>query len=342
MNSPRLIEPAGLLYGSDAGDAIREGIALPLAGGKCAFTIATLIEGETTTAPIPVDRIPASWHEELAVVTHLPPAAGLEPDPMVMGILNVTPDSFSDGGNYTDAEHAVRCARNMMAAGAGIIDLGAESTRPMAEVVTPEEEWRRLAPVLAEICGQGVSISVDTRNARTMEAALDAGAALINDVSALTYDPDALPLLAERSCPMILMHMRGTPETMNDLTSYRDVAADVVRELAVRIESALRAGISKDRIMIDPGIGFAKDVKQNCELLRRLPIFANLGCRLVLGTSRKRFIGTLTGVSQASQRDPGTVASSLPGLCLPGTVLRVHDYAAMLQALRVWESCFFS
>ncbi|NHO33723.1 dihydropteroate synthase [Acetobacter fallax] len=340
MNSRRLIEPAGLLYGRDARDAVRLGVALPLAGGAAAFTIATLIEDDTRTDPLPVERIPDAWHDELTVVTGGAFCAGLAPGSMVMGILNVTPDSFSDGGRYHVAGTGLRRAGDMIAAGIGIIDVGAESTRPMAEPVTSEEEWRRLEPVIAGICGKGVVVSVDTRNAATMAAALDAGATLINDVSALTHDPEALPLLAERSCPVILMHMRGTPGTMNRLTAYDDIAVDVVRELAARVDAAMRAGIAKDRIMIDPGIGFAKDASQNCELLRRLPIFANLGCRLVLGTSRKRFIGTLTGTGQATRRDPGTIAASLPGLCLPGTILRVHDYTAMLQALRVWEQCF--
>ncbi|GEN63708.1 dihydropteroate synthase [Acetobacter oeni] len=342
MDARRLIEPAGLMWGSEARAAIGSGIALPLAGGSTAFTVVTLIEGNVRTGPLPVERIPGAWNDELAVLTGSAPMTDLPPGALVMGILNVTPDSFSDGGQYKTARQAISRADDMIAGGVSVIDIGAESTRPFADIVTSEEEWGRLSPVLKEIVGTGVAISVDTRNARTMEAALNAGASLINDVSALTYDPDALPLLAERSCPVILMHMRGTPETMNSFTSYEDVAVDVVRELAARIEKAERAGVSRSRIIVDPGIGFAKNTEQNCELLRRLPIFANLDCRLVLGTSRKRFIGSLTGVTQASQRDPGTLAASAPGMNLPGTLFRVHDYVAMKQAVQVWEGCFAS
>lgn len=340
MDTVRLIEPIGLVHGPAADAAIKAGVALPLAGGRTAFTLVRLIEGDRLADTMPVERIPDGWQLELERITMRPSDAGLPSGPIVMGILNVTPDSFSDGGRYVDTTVAVAHAEKLIHDGARILDIGAESTRPGSAPVSVEEEWARLEPLLREMSTRGACISVDTRNARTMEAALDAGASLINDVTALAHDPDALPLLASRSCPVALMHMRGTPETMGSLTNYRDVAIDVVRELGDRLIAAEKAGISRDRMIVDPGIGFAKTTAQNAELIRRLPLFANLGCRVLLGTSRKRMIGALAGVSEAVSRDPGTIASSLPGLALGDTILRVHDCAGMTQAMRVWEGIF--
>ncbi|BCI67065.1 dihydropteroate synthase [Acetobacter aceti] len=340
MDTVRLIEPAGLVHGPAADAAVRTGVALPLAGGRTAFTLVRLIEGDRLADPMPIDRIPGGWQPELERITMRPSDAGLPSGPVVMGILNVTPDSFSDGGRYVDTAVAVAHAEKLIHDGARILDIGAESTRPGSVPVSVEEEWVRLEPLLREMSARGTCISVDTRNARTMEAALDAGACLINDVTALAHDPDTLPLLASRSCPVALMHMRGTPETMGSLTNYRDVAIDVVRELGDRLIAAEKAGISRDRMVVDPGIGFAKTTAQNAELIRRLPLFANLGCRVLLGTSRKRMIGALAGVSEAVSRDPGTIASSLPGLALGDTILRVHDCTGMTQAMRVWEGIF--
>lgn len=340
MTSNRLIEPQALLFGPEAAVAVKAGVALPLAGGSTAFALVTLIDGQSRSGPLPVDRIPAGWAEELRRVTIPVSRAGMPAGAQVMAILNVTPDSFSDGGRHHDPARAVAAGEDMIRAGVGVIDIGAESTRPGSEPVSPQEEWTRLAPVVTGLAGRGAVLSIDTRNARTMEAALDAGADVINDVSALAHDPDALSLLASRECPVVLMHMRGEPGTMNRLTRYGDVAVDVVRELEARIAEAERAGIARSRLLIDPGIGFAKNTAQNCVLLRRLPLFANLGCRMVLGVSRKRMIGELAEVPVAASRDPGTIVASLPGLALPGTVLRVHDYRAMVQAMRVWEGCF--
>lgn len=340
MDTVRLIEPIGLVHGPAADVAVKAGVALPLAGGRTAFMLVRLIEGDRISDSMPVECIPGGWQRELKRITMRPSDAGLPSGPVVMGILNVTPDSFSDGGRYVDTAVAAAHAEKLIHDGARILDIGAESTRPGSAPVSVEEEWTRLEPLLREMSARGACISVDTRNARTMEAALDVGASLINDVTALAHDPDALPLLASRSCPVALMHMRGTPETMGSLTNYRDVAIDVVRELGDRMTAAEKAGISRDHMIVDPGIGFAKTTAQNAELIRRLPLFANLGCRVLLGTSRKRMIGALAGVSEAVSRDPGTIASSLPGLALGDTILRVHDCAGMTQAMRVWEGIF--
>lgn len=332
-----LIEPMGLLHGEAASLAIRAGAALPLQGGPSAFSLARLI-GAPGHPVLPVAEIPQAWQAALDIVTTAPPATGLPDRPLVMGILNATPDSFSDGGRHLRAADAIAAGLAMIEAGAGIIDLGGESTRPGAPVIDPEQEQARILPVLAGLRGRGALLSIDTRNALTMRAALDSGADLINDVSALAHDPDAAATLATRSCPVVLMHMRGTPATMTGLTRYEDVAVDVVRELAARIETAVRAGIARSRIVVDPGIGFAKDDAHNLELLRRLPVLANLGCRVLLGTSRKRFIGRVAEVAVAAARDPGTIVSSLPGLALPGCILRVHDVPSAVQAVRVWQA----
>ena len=333
---PLLIEPMGLLHGAAARDAVRQRAALPLQDGRSAFSLARLI-GEAEEPLLPVAQVPERWQPALRQVTRRPPAAGLPDGPLVMGILNVTPDSFSDGGLHLHVPDAVAAGLRMIESGAAILDIGGESTRPDAAPVDPETERARILPVLAGLRGRGALLSIDTRHGSTMRAALNAGADLINDVSGLSHDPAAAGVLSAYGCPLVLMHMRGTPATMNKLARYGDVAVEVLRELEARIEQAMQAGIDRSRLVVDPGIGFAKDAAQNLELLRRLPLLANLGCRVLLGTSRKRFIGRVAGVAEAAARDPGSIVSSLPGLALPGCILRVHDVPAMMQALRVWQ-----
>ena len=264
--------------------------------------------------------------------------AGLPSGPVVMGILNVTPDSFSDGGDAMDAAQAIRTGQRMVAEGAGILDIGGESTRPGATPVPPEEERRRVLPVIAALAGCGVPLSIDTRNAGTMAAALDAGASIVNDISALAHDPAAAALVARRGCPVVLMHMRGTPATMIAHATYGDVATEVLAELAARIGAAEAAGVARSSIAVDPGIGFAKADEQNIMLLQRLPILLGLGCRIVVGASRKRLIGHLSGAGDAKQRMAGSIAAGLYALSQGATVLRVHDVAATVQAVRVWQS----
>jgi dihydropteroate synthase len=332
-----LIEPLGLLHGEVAVLAMRAGAALPLQGGSSAFSLARLI-GEPGDPILPVAAIPGHWHAALTRVTTAPPATGLPDRPLVMGILNATPDSFSDGGRHLRAADAIAAGRAMIEAGADILDLGGESTRPGAAVIDPPAEQARILPVLAALRGRGALLSVDTRNAATMRAALDAGADLINDISALAHDPAAAGFLASGTCPVVLMHMRGTPVTMTGLAHYGDLVAEVIRELETRIDMAVQAGIARSRIIVDPGIGFAKDDGHNLELLRRMPALANLGCRVLLGTSRKRFIGRVADVALPAARDPGTLVSSLPGLALPGCILRVHNVPSTVQAVRVWQA----
>jgi dihydropteroate synthase len=331
-----LLEPLGLLSGPDARAALAAGLALPF--GHQAYTLARLIT-PAGDAIIRATELPASWRpiaDRLAAPS--PSWAGLGTEPAIMGVINVTPDSFSDGGDHFATEHAIQAGHAMLAAGAALLDIGGESTRPGARPVPPDEEQARILPVIRALAGQDAIISVDTRNAATMEAALDAGARIINDVSALTHDPAAAPLLARRGAPVILMHMRGTPATMNEHAAYDNLAVDVLRELAARLEAACAAGISAANIALDPGIGFAKVGAQNHELLRRLPLLCNLGCPLVVGVSRKRFIGAISNATIAKTRTPGSLSAAVFALSRGASVLRVHDVAETIQALRVWQA----
>ena len=255
-----------------------------------------------------------------------------------MGIINVTPDSFSDGGLHADAGHAIAAGRAMAAAGADILDVGGESTRPGSAPTPPDQERARILPVVRALAADGHVVAVDTRNAATMAAALDAGARIVNDVSGLAFDPKALPLAAARGCPVVLMHMRGVPATMQSLAQYDDVVADVARELAARLAAARAAGVAPENIALDPGIGFAKGPGHNEQLLARLPVLLNLGCRLVVGVSRKGFIGRLSGQPQPQLRLGGSLAAGLLALLGGASVLRVHDVPETVQAIRVWSA----
>lgn len=258
--------------------------------------------------------------------------------PLVMGILNVTPDSFSDGGRHHGATAAIAAGRAMREAGADIIDIGGESTRPGAAAVPPAEEQARIIPVIRALAAEGAVVSADTRNATTMAAALDAGARIVNDVTALTHDPAALPLVAARGCPVVLMHMRGTPETMNGLNTYGAIGAEVAAELGEAVARALAAGVERAAIVTDPGFGFAKLGAQNVELLRNLGPLRALGFPMLIGLSRKGFIGQLSGEAAAERRLGGSLAAALFALRQGAAILRVHDVAETVQAVRVWEA----
>jgi dihydropteroate synthase len=252
----------------------------------------------------------------------------------LMGVVNVTPDSFSDGGLYLDPEDAISHGRELEAAGASILDVGGESTRPGAEEVPLEEELRRVEPVVAGLAGGNAEISVDTSKAAVAAAALEAGAAIVNDVTALRGDPQMAGLCAEREPTVVLMHMLGTPRTMQHEPRYEDVVTEVKAFLSERVDVALAAGIAEERIWLDPGIGFGKTGEHNLELLRRLPELAQLGRPLVVGTSRKSFIGRVDG-SDAGERLGGTIASSVLAAADGADVLRVHDVAEVGQAMTV-------
>jgi dihydropteroate synthase len=328
----------GLLHGADARRAVEAGLARPLAGGPNAFL---LICGDT--GPVPVAQAPAEWSAALdRLSAPLTPWAGLPPvplsGPVVMGILNVTPDSFSDGGKHLDPARAVEAGRAMAAAGALIVDVGGESTRPReSRPVSPAEEQDRILPVVAALAADGVTVSVDTRHAATMEAALDAGARIINDVSGLTHDPAAAAVVARRGCPVVLMHMRGTPETMDGCATYGDVAREVADELADRLHRAEAAGIATAQVALDPGIGFAKRARQSAELLDRLPLLAGLGRPLLVGLSRKRFVRALAETADPAANDPGSIAGALHACGRGAAIIRVHDVPGTVQALKVWQ-----
>jgi len=251
-----------------------------------------------------------------------------------MGVVNVTPDSFSDGGLYFDPEAAVSHGRELVAVGAEILDVGGESTRPGADPVGAEEELRRVVPVIRGLIDLDCDVSVDTSKAGVAAAALDAGAAIVNDVTALRGDPEMAALCAGRGATVVLMHMLGQPRTMQDDPRYGDVVAEVKAFLAERLEFAVGAGIAEERVWLDPGIGFGKTAAHNLELLRRLGELSELGRPLVIGTSRKSFIGRVDG-SDAAHRLGGTIASSVLAAAEGAEVLRVHDVAEVGQALTV-------
>lgn len=255
----------------------------------------------------------------------------------IMGIVNVTPDSFSDGGRYSRKDSAVAHARELVAAGADLLDVGGESTRPGAQEVPVEEELARVIPVVEGIRDLGVPISVDTRKAAVMRAAAAAGAHLINDVSALGHDPEALATVAEMGLPVCLMHMRGSPETMQDQVDYSDVVAEVRDYLAERAAACEAAGVAPDRIVLDPGIGFAKTVDQNLALLRDLPTLTALGYPVLVGGSRKSIIGKVLG-REVGERQYGDCAVVAWSVAQGATLVRVHDVAAARDAARMTEA----
>jgi dihydropteroate synthase len=254
-----------------------------------------------------------------------------------MGIVNVTPDSFSDGGLFLDAERAIAHGRELAAEGADVLDVGGESTRPGAQAVTAEKELARVGPVVDALSSAGFPVSIDTSKAAVAQVALDAGAAMVNDVTALRAEPELAGICAQRDCEVVLMHMLGDPRTMQEKPVYEDVVDDIKAFLAERIEFAVAEGIDEERIWIDPGIGFGKTVEHNLELHRRLGELAELGRPIAFGSSRKSFIGKLTG-AEVDQRLGGSIASNVIAYANGASMFRVHDVAPMRQALLVAEA----
>lgn len=258
--------------------------------------------------------------------------------PRIMGILNVTPDSFSDGGDLATVQAAVARARAMVAA--DILDIGGESTRPGAETVTEAVEIARVAPVIRALREAGITtpISIDTRKARVARAALEAGADMVNDVSAFRYDPELADLVAERGVPACLMHSKGDPATMHLNPTYTDVVAEVMVHLTERVDFAVSRGVVRACLVVDPGIGFAKTMAHNLDLLRALPRMHALGLPVLLGVSRKKFIGTIGGAEVAKDRMPGSLALALHGVSQGVQILRVHDVVETAQAFALWQA----
>lgn len=257
--------------------------------------------------------------------------------PLVMGILNVTPDSFSDGGSYVDADAAVAAGARMLDEGADIIDVGGESTRPGSDPVSADEEIARVAPVVRSLAAMGACVSVDTRHASVAAAALDAGAAIINDVSGFR-DPEMVSVAAGSHAGVVVMHMQGEPKTMQAAPVYEDVVAEVAAYLGAQARALQSAGVAPGRIAIDPGLGFGKTTAHNLELLRRLDALAALGYPVLVGASRKRFIGEITGVAEPRERVAGSVAAALDSVARGAAIVRVHDIAATVQALAIQQA----
>ncbi|MEV1144817.1 dihydropteroate synthase [Micromonospora sp. NPDC049799] len=267
----------------------------------------------------------------------------LAPAPVVMGVLNVTPDSFSDGGRYADLDAAVGHGVRLRAEGAHLVDVGGESTRPGADRIDAETEATRVLPVVRELVAAGVPVSIDTSRASVAEAALAAGAVVVNDVSGGLADPDMARVVRDAGCPWVLMHWRGHSRHMGELARYRDVVADVRAELAERVDEALRAGVAADRIVIDPGLGFAKTAEHNWELSARLPELLDLGFPLLFAASRKSYLGRLLagpdGAPRPTEgREVATVATTLLAVAAGAWGVRVHDVRATTDALAVWQA----
>ena len=346
MSDALYLRPTAIAFGGSNGPAAR-----PLAGGALSFaaceTIVRRSGGGLERANLPLDELRAwsgpkgaevkGWLERLSAPR--PPFAGLAMErPWIMAVVNVTPDSFSDGGDRFDPAKAVEDGLAMREAGAAILDVGGESTRPGAAPVPPEEELRRVIPTVRELARQGALVSIDTRRARVMAEALEAGARIVNDVTALAGDPESLSLVAEAQVPVVLMHMQGEPRTMQNEPVYLDAPLDIYDWLAARVAACEAAGIGRARIAVDPGIGFGKTVDHNLQILDRLALFHGLGCPLVLGVSRKSFIGKISRGEPPKARVAGSLAAALAGLERGAQIVRVHDVAETRQAIEVWQA----
>jgi len=342
--------PGGIVGGEQAAAAVTAGNGWPLAGGSLAFTLGSVIwreDGISWLAAAPFDEL-VEWAEGEGVDSVLkaihrvgarrPAWAGLEIDrPLVMGIVNATPDSFSDGGERLAPEAAVAAGLAMVAAGADIVDVGGESTRPGAAPVAEDEELARVLPVVRALATEGVAVSVDTRRAAVMSAAAAAGARIVNDIAALR-EPGALEAAAAGGAAVCLMHMLGEPGTMQDDPRYDCAPLDVYAFLAERLAAAEAAGIPRARIAVDPGIGFGKTTEHNAQILGALALYHGLGCPLLLGVSRKRFVAALSAGEPPKSRLPGSLAAALAGLDAGAQILRVHDVPETVQAVKVWRA----
>jgi dihydropteroate synthase len=355
MSEQVYIRPIGAVLSPQA----EHGAAIRLAGGMTyasRFAVITRTDGGVTARQL------AGVHDMAEAIAGLPealqadaqeqwtalakPHAGLSlgernirlDQPQVMGILNVTPDSFSDGGQFLDDEEAGRAhAAAMFEAGAALVDIGGESTRPGAAKVWEGDEIERVRPAIEACASMGAAISIDTRNAATMEAALDSGAHIVNDVSALRHDPQALELVAKRGCPIVLMHAPSAGADPHEGADYTNVAFDVFDFLRERRDAAIAAGVSADHIMLDPGIGFGKSLADNLALLNALPMFHGLGCPLLIGVSRKRMIGALSVEETVSDRLGGSIALATLAMNAGAQIIRAHDVKETVQARNVWR-----
>jgi len=328
-----------------------DGQVARLAGGLNWFAAVELIgvEGHARvrTELLPVEGIDARFDDDMAgqwqALTAVRPSLQLGErtvrldQPQVMGIVNATPDSFSDGGQFASAAEAAGAGAQMSAEGAAIIDVGGESTRPGARSIWEGDEIERVVPVIRQLAAGGAAVSVDTRKAGVMTPAVEAGARMINDVSALAYDARSPEVAAGLNVPVVLMHHQGDPQTMQDDPRYEDVLVEVYLWLEERIQATIDAGVSRDHILIDPGFGFGKKVAHNLELMNGLALFHSLGCPLVIGASRKRTVGALSGEAPADRRIAGSIAFAMKAAEQGAQIIRAHDVFETVQAVRVWR-----
>ncbi len=334
--------PRGIIAGPSAPAAVAEKRAWPFLGWG-GFTTLELTQVREKSAiraflSLADNSVPnRDMRDALGnFATSRPVFAGLDlGQPRLMGVVNVTPDSFSDGGTHSTRDTAIAHAVALLEAGADIIDVGGESTRPGATPVDAAEDSRRVLPVIQALAEKGAYVSVDTRHAVVMEAAIDCGARIINDVTALTDDPHALDVVARSRASVVLMHMQGDPRTMQENPTYAWAPGDVFDWLAYRVQACIEAGISRDRIAVDPGIGFGKTSTHNVEILNHLGMYHGLGCAVALGASRKRFIASLSRGEDTHHRLPGSLAAALHGMAEGVQMIRVHDVAETRQALAV-------
>jgi dihydropteroate synthase len=309
-----------------------------LSGGWCRFSRVEVLSRDRQAEFISADEVPQDiLHRLTSVRSDM--GANESDRPQVMGILNITPDSFSDGGQFDSSATARARAVRLIQEGADIIDIGGESTRPGADLIAVDEEMSRTKPVILDVRqASSLPLSIDTRKAPVAAAALDAGIDWINDVSALTFDSEMARLAARSSAPVCLMHAPSDPKTMQQNAQYEDVLLDVYDYLAKRVDFALSQGILRHNIIVDPGIGFGKTLEHNLALLRGLAVFHGLGCPILLGASRKRFIGTISGVEKAQDCMAGSVAVALAAAGQGAQILRVHDVRETVQALKLWAA----
>lgn len=356
--SQLFLSPKGIVSGAIAKSLVGAGHACSMLGGRFAFTAIELTflketsvdhYGAAMTAFEPWRQIVPPGHKQHLndllqnISAPRSPFARLSLDlpvdtTQLMGIVNVTPDSFSDGGDFDTTQAAIAHALDLKDSGADILDIGGESTRPGADPVSPEEEQARVIPVVKELAARGLKVSIDTRRASTMLAALDAGAAVVNDVTALTGDADSLAVVAQRQVPVILMHMQGKPQTMQSDPSYMWAPGDVYQYLQARIEACIAAGLDRSQICVDPGIGFGKTDTHNLEVLNALSLFHGLGCPVMLGASRKSFIGRLSGEDDPKKRLAGSISAAVNGVGQGVQFVRVHDVAETRQALVIAQA----
>jgi dihydropteroate synthase len=314
-------------------------VGLPLSGGPLYFRRLERLERERASEVVPIAEVPTDVLE-LISQRRTPMGALSFQSPMLMGVLNVTPDSFSDGGKFISPENALVQAQEMVSSGVAILDIGGESTRPGAALVEPDVETSRVVPVIEAIRALGIEapISIDTRKSNVAQAALDAGANILNDVSAMTFDNDYSTVAANANVPLCLMHAQGDPKTMQESPRYEDVLLDVYDHLEERVKAAVAAGVLSQNIIVDPGIGFGKTQEDNLSLLRRISLFHSLGCPILLGVSRKRFVGTIGQQPDAAKRGPGSAAIGWEALSQGVQILRVHDIDAHRQMLGLWQA----